>query len=95
MRGLPQSIQNQPEFDYGASGSLRHFISSANYLPFFRKLDHDMYLKTAERQLLESMIAFLTTKNIDTSDIKERMAVILNNDVARVKGRSQLLNNNN
>ena len=85
------SIRNHPDFDYGALGSLRQFISSSNYRPF-QNLNHEMYLKIAERHLLESMVEFLATKQINTTDVEKRMAVILNDDVRRAKGRSQLLN---
>lgn len=50
-----------------------------------------MYLKTIERQLLECMVEFLATKNIDTTEVEKHMAAILNKDVTRAKGHSQVL----
>ncbi len=44
-------------------------------------LDKEMYVKTIERQLLESIINFLDSKNIDTADLKKRQETILNNGV--------------
>lgn len=37
-----------------------------------------MYAKIVERQILESIIDFLDSKNIDTTDLKEQRMTILN-----------------
>ena len=74
-------IKNNPVFDYGAARSLRENESSDKYRKYFQRLDKEMYLKLIERQLLNSIIDFLDSKNIDTSDLKEREQVILNEGV--------------
>ena len=74
-------IANNPAFDYGTSTSLREVASSSNYRLHFQRLDKEMYVKTIERQLLESIINFLDSKNIDTTDLKERQETILNHGV--------------
>lgn len=75
------AIQENAMFDYGATPSLREAAMSTNYRQYFQKLDHEMYFKTIERQLLECLTQFLDSKNIDTSDLKSRQTTILNSGV--------------
>jgi hypothetical protein len=74
-------IASNPAFDYGASTSLREIAFSPYYRLHFQMLDKEMYVKTIERQLLESIIDFLDSKNIDTGDMKQRQETILNHGV--------------
>lgn len=74
-------VAEDPTFDYGASGSVRHYVSSSEYRRYFQKLDKEMYVKTIERLILDRIIQFLDEKNIDTSELKDRQATILNNGV--------------
>jgi len=74
-------VAEDPTFDYGATGSLREYVSSYQYRRYFQKLDKEMYLKTVERLILDRIIQFLDEKDIDTSDLKDRQATILNNGV--------------
>jgi len=78
---IERLIATNPAFDYGASTSLRQEASSSAYRLHFQKLDKEMYVKIIERQLLESIIGFLDSKNIDTTDLKARQEMILNNGV--------------
>ena len=45
-----------------------------------------MYLRLTERQILNGIIDFLDSKNIDTSDLKKREQVILNEGVIMTGG---------
>jgi hypothetical protein len=76
-----RAILNNPAFDYGAQTTIRQISSSPNYREYFQKLDQEMYLKTIERRILDSLIDFLDERNIDTSDLKERQLAILNSGV--------------
>jgi len=40
-----------------------------------------MYLKAIERQILDALVEFLKSKNIDTSDLKASQQTILNTGV--------------
>lgn len=73
-----RAIRQNPSFDYGAESSIRIYASSTKFRQFFQKLDRDMYAKIVERNILESIIDFLDSKNIDTTDLKERQTTILN-----------------
>jgi len=74
-------IKGNPTFNYGAITSIRELAASPNYRRYFQKLDKEMYLKVIERQILDRIVDFLDSKNIDTSDLKERQTAILNNGV--------------
>ena len=45
-----------------------------------------MYFKIVERQLLEGIVSFLDSKNIDTTDLKERETLIINENVVNAGG---------
>ncbi|HTK05589.1 MAG TPA: FHA domain-containing protein [Ktedonobacteraceae bacterium] len=75
------AIQDNPSFDYGARTSLRE-KASGDYRQHFQYLDQEMSIKIIERQLLESLTAFLASRDIDTSDCKQRHDTLLNNTLA-------------
>jgi hypothetical protein len=80
-RQTKQAIENNYSFDYGATNSIRAIAASPNYRRYFQKLDKEMGVKLVERSLLDSIVEFLDEKNVDTSDLKERKSMILNNGV--------------
>lgn len=73
-----RAIRENPSFDYGADSSIRIHASSLKFRQFFQRLDREMYAKIVERQILESIIDFLDSKNVDTTDLKEQRMTILN-----------------
>jgi hypothetical protein len=79
-------IREVPMYDYGIKTSIREMVSSNKYDQFFQKLDTEMYLKVVERQILDSLIDFLKSHNIDTSELKEREASILNHGLIMYGG---------
>jgi hypothetical protein len=87
-RRIDREIHENPAFDYGAVSSLREVASSQFYWQHFQKLDKEMYVKVIESQILESIIKFLDTKSIDTTELKGRQEVILNNGVIVSDGGS-------
>jgi Inner membrane component of T3SS, cytoplasmic domain len=80
QRKLTRIALNNPAFDYGASTSLRQFASDDQYHLFFQKLDEQMFLKIIEKQILETIINFLDAHQIDTTELRQREQVILNNN---------------
>jgi hypothetical protein len=76
-----QMIKDNYSFDYGSRSTIRSIATSKNYRRYFQKLDKEMAVKLVERCVLDSLVDFLDEKNVDTSDIKERTSVILNNGV--------------
>ncbi|MEA5551187.1 hypothetical protein VB713_09405 [Anabaena cylindrica UHCC 0172] len=71
-------INRNPNFNYGATNSLRERVSSSEYRQYFQQLDQEMYLKIIEQQIIDSIKTFLETKNIDTSDFQQARSQILN-----------------
>jgi hypothetical protein len=73
-----RNIEKNPNFNYGATDSLRERVSSSEYRRYFQKLDQEMYLKIIEQQIIDSIKNFLGSKNIDTSDFEQARSTILN-----------------
>ena len=80
-RRIRRSIANNLAFDYGASISVREIAISPDFRRYFQMLDNQMNLKLLVFQILNSIIEFLESKNIDTSDLKERQNTIFNEGV--------------
>jgi hypothetical protein len=76
-----EGIDNNPQYNFGASGSFREKFSSGYFMHYFQKTDGDFYIKVLERTLLSSIIAFLEEHQIDTSDLRERQNMILNSGI--------------
>lgn len=74
-------IKENPVFNYGSITSIRENVSNSLYRQYFQILDKDMYLKVIESTLLEEIIVFLDSKNIDTSELKSRQTQILNEGI--------------
>jgi hypothetical protein len=72
-----EAIKNL-QFDYGVANSFRESLSPDLYTHYFQMIDSDMYAKIVERQILDTIVAFLDEHGIDTSDIKERRTTIMN-----------------
>lgn len=80
-REVEKMIRDNPAFNYGALTTIRESFTSGNYRRYFQRLDKEMNLKIIERQILDCIVDFLESKNIDTSDLSERKETILNNGV--------------
>lgn len=76
-----EQIEKNPQYNYGATTSLRQALSSGVYGHYFQKMDGDLYNKLFEREVLDSLIEFLDARGIDTSDLRERQTTILNTGV--------------
>lgn len=78
---IRQELEENPNFDYGASISIREYASSSTYQQYFQIIDKEMYIKIIQSHVLEAIIDFLDSKNIDTTELKERQTTILNSGV--------------
>jgi hypothetical protein len=67
------------DFNYGATVSIRELAQANGYRKYFQQLDRDMIGKIVERQILDSVVGFLDSHHIDTSELEERQTAILNN----------------
>ena len=76
-----KDIKSNSQFNYGVAASLRERISQNQYQRYFQQLDQEMYLKVIERRIIDGLLKFLDSKNIDTSDFKETKSTILNHGV--------------
>ncbi len=76
-----KTIKKVHQFDYGAKTSLREETSGQNYSHYFQKLDREMYKKIIEKHILEGIIEFLESKNIDTGELKENQTTIINSGI--------------
>ncbi len=80
-RFINRNIKNNPDYDYGATRSIREIGSSNLYAQYFQVLDRDMYMKTIEKKILNSIQDFLESKGIDTTEFRERETKILNEGI--------------
>lgn len=81
-------ISEDPAFDYGTGESLREkACSSFLYRRYGQKLDGDMNQKVVEQTALDALVQFLEEHDIDTADLKEREATLLNNGVIMSGGQ--------
>ncbi len=74
-------IKENPVFNYGSITSIRENVSNTRYRQYFQFLDQDMYLKVIESAVLDGIVEFLDSKNIDTSELKNRQSQILNEGI--------------
>ncbi len=74
-------VITSPDYDYGATTSIRESISQTLYSQHFQKLDKERYMKIIEKRIFNLICEFLDSKNIDTSEFKERETNILNQGV--------------
>lgn len=80
-RARREEIERDPLHNYGSSASLRQTFSSQHFSHYFQKMDGDFYTKVLEYEILDAIVTFLGDHNIDTSEIRERRALILNSGI--------------
>jgi hypothetical protein len=88
-QSIRRTIENDPLYNYGAFSSLRQAMSSARYLNYFQKLDQEMYVKVLDRQILDTIVAFLDDHHVDTSELKAQQTTILNSGILVQRGNVQ------
>lgn len=75
-----REIARNPRFDYGARTSIRE-LAQGEYRRYFQALDRDMFSKIIEREILDAILTFLELHDVDTTELEERGAAVLNNGV--------------
>ncbi len=76
-----KAIRSNPQFNYGAKASFREVVAGEVYQHYFQKLDKELYVKTLERSLLDTLVVQLEAHNIDSTDLAERKTTIINSGV--------------
>lgn len=74
-------IAREPDYDFGASESLRELLSRPLWRHYFQRSDEDFTRKLIERNLLDEIANFLEEHGFDSTDIRERRTTILNNGI--------------
>lgn len=80
-RATRRLIRSRPMFDYGAAMTIRQEGMSGNFRHYFQKLDELMYTKLVQKKVFESIATFLDARGIDTGELRERQATVLNSGV--------------
>lgn len=80
-RNRLREIKQNPTYNYGAQTSIRQALGSGAFSHYFQKLDGDFYTKVLEYRILDAIVEFLDEHDIDTSEIRERRALILNSGI--------------
>ncbi|HEY5288245.1 MAG TPA: hypothetical protein VIJ50_14200 [Solirubrobacteraceae bacterium] len=76
-----RQVARDPFHDYGAPVTALDRVRSTRYRRYFQRLDKDMYDKFLERSVLDSLVTVLERHGIDTGELVERSATIINNGV--------------
>ncbi len=85
--GGRRAIATNPRYDYGAVAGVREVAQSNRYRRYFQFADRDMYGKILDREIFAAVTEFLAQHDVDTSDLEERQAAVLNYGVMVTGGR--------
>jgi hypothetical protein len=78
-RAALRRIKADPEYNFGAMTSVRELAQARHYRRYFQQVDRDLNTKFIDRQVLDTIVDFLDSHNIDTSQFQEQRSMILNN----------------
>jgi hypothetical protein len=78
-RAALRRIKTDPEYNFGAVTSVRELAQARHYRRYFQQVDRDLNTKFIDRQVLDTIVDFLDSHNIDTSQFQEQRSMILNN----------------
>jgi hypothetical protein len=81
QRRIRHAIEENQRFDYGATGSVRESGSDKEYAKYFQKMDIERFHKIIDRHLLASLSEFLKSQGVDTTELDQRMQVIVNDGI--------------
>lgn len=76
-----RQIARNPRFDYGARISIRELAQAPEYRRYFQAHDREMMGKIVEREVIDAVVTFLDAHDVDTTELEERGAAVLNNGV--------------
>ena len=78
-RAALRRIKGDPQYNFGAMTSVRELAQARHYRRYFQQVDRDLNTKFIDRQVLDTIVDFLDSHNIDTSQFQEQRSMILNN----------------
>jgi hypothetical protein len=78
-RAALRQIRTDPEYNFGAMTSVRELAQARHYRRYFQQVDRDLSTKFIDRQVLDTIVDFLESHNIDTSQFQDQRSTILNN----------------
>jgi hypothetical protein len=78
-RAALRQIRTDPEYNFGAMTSVRELAQARHYRRYFQQVDRDLSTKFIDRQVLDTIVDFLESHNIDTSQFQDQRSMILNN----------------
>ena len=78
-RAALRQIRTDPEYNFGAMTSVRELAQARHYRTYFQQVDRDLSTKFIDRQVLDTIVDFLESHNIDTSQFQDQRSMILNN----------------
>ena len=78
-RATLRQIRTDPDFNFGALTSVRELAQARHYRRYFQQVDRDLSTKFIDRQVLDTIVDFLDSHNVDTSQFAEQRSMILNN----------------
>jgi hypothetical protein len=78
-RAALRRIKTDPEYNFGATTSVRELAQARHYRRYFQQVDRDLNTKFIDRQVLDTIVDFLDARNIDVSQFQEQRSMILNN----------------
>lgn len=79
-------VAKDPFFDFGAPETALDRVRSKKYRRYFQRLDKEKYDKVLERTVLDAVVRVLDEHGIDTGELVERRAAIINNGIMMGKG---------
>jgi hypothetical protein len=68
-------------YDFGARHSLRGLAAAPRLQNHLQELDAEKYYKLVERAVTSAVLSFLEQRRVDTSEYRNRTAMVLNNGV--------------
>ncbi|WP_158806377.1 hypothetical protein [Streptomyces sp. NRRL WC-3774] len=87
-----READRDPAYDYSSWFSLRELVDTGTFSNFFQNLDADRQSKTAQRNILVSIVDFLDSHGVDTSEFRKQQTSILNHGVLQLGGVSNVNN---
>ena len=80
-KAIRRSVEQQPNYDFGAPVSLRRLMSDSNALSYFQNTDRRMAESAFTGRILRAFIDSLDKYNIDTSELREQRTTLLNQGI--------------
>ena len=81
QRRVRHAIEENLRYDYGATGSVRESGSDKEYAKYFQKMDIERFHKIIDRHLLASLSECLKGQDVDTTELEQRMQIIVNDGI--------------